>query len=228
MAAPQALPVHEMTFVPRNLVSIQVGCLSASVYPKIEPSMPVFECVHAFQVITSALEPLPPVDTRLILDALGTQLNCSAIINGLMFDWQSLFDSAWNNFCNLAIVTFHNSAGTEIKNTTNAGNPAILLPIQNAPKAVCHQNDVSFVPVTCLVDFSRLVNIPNYGPTTLCIGFYLELPQTTMATTDGKNIAYNLGNVAWREQSVNAHKQGGPHINSCTVSLRWSHCSSPH
>jgi hypothetical protein len=191
MAAPQALPVHEMTFVPRNLVPIQVGRLSASVYPKIEPSMPVFECVHAFQLVKSALETLP-VDTRLILDALGTQLNCSAIVDGLMFDWQSPFDSTWYNFCNLAIITFHDSAGTEIKNTTNAGDPAILLPIQNSPKAACHQKDVHFVCVTCSVSFSRLVTISNYGPTTLCIGFYLKLLQMTVAMTNGNNVIYYL------------------------------------
>ena len=62
---------NEMTFVPRDLVSIQVGCLYASVYPKVKPTMPIHEHAHAFQVIKSTLEPLP-VDTRLILEAIGT------------------------------------------------------------------------------------------------------------------------------------------------------------
>jgi hypothetical protein len=199
MAAPQALPVHEMTFVPCNLVPIQVGRLSTSVYPKIEPNMPVFECVHAFQLVKSALETLP-VDTRLILDALGTQLNCSANVDGLMFDWQSPFGSAWYNFCNVAIVRFHDFAGTEIKNTTNAGDPAILLPVRNSPKAACHQKDVHFVCVTCSVNFSRLVTISNYVPTTLCIGFYLELPQMTVAMINGNNVTYNL--TTWHGMSV--------------------------
>jgi hypothetical protein len=88
-----------MPFVPHILVTVQPGCLLASVYPKIEPSMPVFERAHAFQVVKSALEPLP-ADTRLIFDAIGTQRNCSAIVNGLMFNWHSLFDSAWYDFCN--------------------------------------------------------------------------------------------------------------------------------
>ena len=68
---------NEMTFVPRDLVSIQVGRLYASVYPKVEPTMPIHERAHAFQVIKSALESLP-VDTRLILEAIGTQLNCNS------------------------------------------------------------------------------------------------------------------------------------------------------
>jgi hypothetical protein len=90
--------------------------------------MPVSECAHAFQVVKSALEPLP-VDTWLILGAIGTQLNCSTIVDGLMFDWCSLFDSAWYHFCNLVIVTFHDSTGAEIKTTTTPSNAAILLPI---------------------------------------------------------------------------------------------------
>jgi hypothetical protein len=141
MAAPHVFPVHKMTFVPRNLVTNQVCHLSVSVYPQIKLTMPVFEHAHAFQVVKSALKPLP-VDTRLILDAMGTQLNCSTIVDGLMFDWRSLFDFAWYNFCNLAMVTFHNSTNAEIKNTTTASNPAILLPIQNGPKAMCRQKDV--------------------------------------------------------------------------------------
>jgi hypothetical protein len=61
-----ANPVHEITFVPWDLVTNQVGCLSASVYPKVDPSMPVVERTNAFQVVKSALEALP-VNMRLIL-----------------------------------------------------------------------------------------------------------------------------------------------------------------
>ncbi len=88
-----ANPVHKMTFVLQDLVTIQVGGLSASVYPKVDPSMPVFERAHAFQVIKSALKALP-IDMRLIINAVGSQLNCSAIIDGLMYYWRNLFDSA--------------------------------------------------------------------------------------------------------------------------------------
>ncbi len=62
MASAPAQQVHEMMFVPHELVTIQVGRLSASVYPKIDSSMPIFELAHAFQVVKNALEPLP-IDT---------------------------------------------------------------------------------------------------------------------------------------------------------------------
>jgi hypothetical protein len=102
------------------------------------------------------------------------------------------FDSAWYNFRNLSIVTFHDSGSAEVKTTTTAGNAAILLPIQDGAKASCCQKDICFICVMCNVDFSGLITIPSYRPTVLRIGFYLELPQTTIAMTDGHNVTYNL------------------------------------
>ncbi len=153
--------------------------------------MPVFERAHMFQVVKSTLKPLP-IDTCLILDAIGTQLYCSTIVDGLMFDWQSLFDSAWYNFCNLSIVTFHDSSSAEIKNTTTASNAAILLPVQDRAKALCCQKDVCFVCIMCNVDFSELITVPSYKPTVLHAGFYLEFQQSTVAMLDGHNFTYNL------------------------------------
>ncbi len=77
--------MNEMMFVPRDLVTIQVGRLSASVYPKVDPGMPVFECAHAFQLVKSAFKALP-IDMHLILDGIGSQLNCSAIVDSLMYN----------------------------------------------------------------------------------------------------------------------------------------------
>jgi hypothetical protein len=183
--------MHKQWFVPKDCVTIQVGRLSASVYPKVESSMPVFEHAHAFQVTKSALESLA-VDTRLILEAMGTQLNCSMTVDGLIHDWHGLFNSAWLKFNNLAIVLFHNLAGRGINNTIIAGNPALLLPVVNGLVGICRQQDVRLVHVGCKIDFTRLVMVHNYGPTTLCFGFYLKLPQTTFAMVNGNNQAFNL------------------------------------
>jgi hypothetical protein len=70
MASAPAQQVHEMTFVPQELITIQVGHLSASVYPKIDSNIPIFERAHTFQVVKNALEPLK-INTRIILDAIG-------------------------------------------------------------------------------------------------------------------------------------------------------------
>ena len=130
MTVPPSPSGSGMSFVPLDLVSIQVGRYSANVYPKIDATMPIFERAHAFQVARSAIK-LIPVDTRVLFNALGTQLNCSAIVNGLMFDWRSRFDDHWGDFTHLTIQSLHNSAGTKINNTTIAGNPNIPLPVQN-------------------------------------------------------------------------------------------------
>ncbi len=61
---------HEMAFVPRELVTIQVGWMSASMYPRVEPMMPIHELAHMYQVIKSMLESLP-VNMCLILEAVG-------------------------------------------------------------------------------------------------------------------------------------------------------------
>ena len=182
-------PANEMTFVPRDLVSIQVGRLYASVYPKVEPTMPIHERAHAFQVIKSALESLP-VDTRLILEAIGTQLNCNSQVDGSMFDFRSMFDEAWYDFANLAIQSFHNSAGAVINTTVSAVDPSILLPVANGPLPTCRQPDVRYVRVSCTIDFARLISVP--GPTVLRVGFYIELPQTTRVMVNGIGANYNL------------------------------------
>ncbi len=178
-----------MAFVPCDLVSIQVGRLYASVYPKVEPTMPIHERAHAFQVIKSALKSLP-LDMRLILEAIGTQLNCNAQVDGAMFDFCSMFDKSWYNFANLVIQSFHNSAGAVIQNTMIAGNPAVLLAVANGPLPACCQQDVCYVHVSCTINFARLITIP--GPTVLRVGFYIKLPQTTRVMVNGLGANYNL------------------------------------
>ena len=99
---------------------------------------------------------------------------------------------AWYNFQNLTIAGYHGSDGKEIKNCIIPGSSTILKPVQNGSKADCRAQDIRFVRVTCSVSFSRLVTIVQYGPTTLRMGHYLELPQTTEAMIDGLGNNYNL------------------------------------
>jgi hypothetical protein len=181
---------HEMAFVPRELVTIQVGHMSASVYPKVEPTMPIHELAHAYQAIKSAHKSLP-VDMPLILEAIGMQLNCNSIIDGAMFIFRSLFDEAWFDFGNLVIQSFHNSADTVIQNTTTAANPSVLLPVTNGPLPTCRQQEIRYVHVSCTIDYARLITVP--GPTILRIlGFYIKLPQTTGVMINGVGVNYNL------------------------------------
>jgi hypothetical protein len=179
--------VHEMAFIPRKLFTVQVGHYLVNVYPKVEPSMPVYERTHAFQVACTALEPLP-VNRCLILDVLGAQLNCSAIVDGQVFNWLNRFDKHWFNFANLVIQLFHNLAGIELKTTATAADPTVLLPMQNGSPANCRKADVCFVCVQCSIDFLPLVTITNPGPSVLRAQFCIELPQTTVALSSTRPV----------------------------------------
>ena len=130
------------------------------------------------------------MDTRLILEAIGTQLNCNSQVDGSMFDVRSIFDKAWYNFANLAIQLFHNSAGAVLINTVSAVDPSILLPVTGGPLPTSRQQDVRYVRVSCTVDFSRLISIP--GPTVLCVRFYIKLPQMMLVMVNGVGANYNL------------------------------------
>ncbi len=68
-----------------------------------------------------------------------------------------------------------------------------LLPVQDGNVANCCRQNIKFVWVQLSIDFILLINVSNQvKPTTLWMEYYLELPHTTRAMTNGKNVAYNL------------------------------------
>ncbi len=84
MATPQDMRVvHEMGFAPLDPVDVFVGRMSVKLYPKITPSMPVYERAHAFQVIKAVLKDLS-TNLRLIIDNFGSQLNASSTVEGIL------------------------------------------------------------------------------------------------------------------------------------------------
>ena len=149
-----------MSFIPRDLVTITVGRHSASCYPKVEAKMPVHERAFAYQVAKSALESLP-VDIRLIIEAMATQLNCNATADGLMYDWKSVLDEGWYNPALLQILSFHNSAGGEILDTTTITDASVLLLVVDGARANCHKSDVRFVRVQITLEHGVLRRGPH-------------------------------------------------------------------
>jgi hypothetical protein len=103
------------------------------------------ECTHAFQTNKTALSAVG-INRRAMLDTLGVQLNLSAIVNGILGDWNYHFCCSWCNFQHQTILLFHSSAGTWVNNTTGVSNLTILLPVINGPLADCHKQ-VCFVQV---------------------------------------------------------------------------------
>ena len=196
-AIPEGVPqgkassVAEMSFIPQELVSVPVGRLSIKLYPMVQGTWAVHERAHAYQVNISALRSAP-IDTRTMLDTLGGQLSSSTTVDGHIEDWLEYFRGHWIDFTKLELMTFHNSNGDVINDTTIAADPTILKPVQNGLLANCRSSDVRFVRLQIALDFADLVTLDPPGNTILRHSYYLELPQTTQAMVNGGGAAYNL------------------------------------
>ena len=152
----------------------------------------VYERAHAFQIAKAALENLP-ANLRLVMDAFGAQLNASSTVEGILSDWRRFFQERWLDFAHLSILSFHNSKGDRIDTTTTAADNRVLLPIVNGPVADCRKEDICYVCVQCVLDFSALITIDPYPVSpVLRESYYIELPQGTQAMTDETGAGYTL------------------------------------
>jgi hypothetical protein len=189
-AQPPAAP--GAPFAPRVLVPISVGRSTVYIYPCVDNSMQPHKRAHAYHITLTVLTS-QNLDMRLQLDALGHQLNLQATVDGVVNDWLRFFQDFWYDFSRLTFLSFHSVNGDVNEDTTMAQDTTILLPVQDGNVANCHRQNVKFVRVQLSIDFVSLVSVPNnVGPTTLCTEYYIELPQTTRAMTNGNNVAYNL------------------------------------
>ncbi len=192
MSDPPAPASLGIPFAPCLLVQVWVGPATIGLYPVIDPSMPPHKRAHAFHINKTALA-AQNIDIRLQLDALGTQLNLSATVDGTINNWFHFFYDSWFDFSKLTILSFHNIKGNIVQDTMDAADPAILLPIQDGVLADCHKKEIKFVRIQLMLDFSPLVNItPIAGPTILRAEYYIELPQTSRQLLNGTGTAYNL------------------------------------
>jgi hypothetical protein len=163
-------------FVPRPLKPVQVDKLTIKLYPLVDSSMKPPECVHTFQTNKRALFALG-INHRAMLNTLGAQLNLGAIVDSILGDWNCHF--CWWNFQHLTILMFHSSAGTQVNDTTNASDLAILLPAVNGSSAdFCKQ--VCFVQVQLNLNFASLVPPGVQGLTILRVSFTLNYHRAHM------------------------------------------------
>ncbi len=117
-------------FAPRALVPVRIGSFTVMLYPVVESSMPPHERAHAFHFNKTALA-ANNIDLRLQLDALGTQLNLNATVDGIINDWYRFFYDNWFDFTKLTILSFHNQKGTIMSNTTDPAAPTPM-PLQRS------------------------------------------------------------------------------------------------
>jgi hypothetical protein len=178
-------------FVPEQLVLVSVGCYQVNLYPKLHLTASVVVRAHAYQICKSALGALN-INIRILFNTLGLQLNCMATINGLVYDFTQVYEEGWFDPANLQVLSFHDSAGAIINNTTVAGNPTVLLPVINRLVANCRQQDVRYVRVQLSLNFANLLGPRHVGATVFKLMYYIGLPQTLVNMTNGTNVAYVL------------------------------------
>ena len=85
------------SFAPKTLVPVSVGRTTMNLYPVVDTTMLVHEHAHAFQINKTALL-LQALKLRVMLDALGAQLNLSASVEGMIEEWLWFFQDSWFNF----------------------------------------------------------------------------------------------------------------------------------
>ena len=123
-------------FVPRPLKNIQVDKQTVKLYPIVDLSIKPPKRAHEFQTNKTALS-IPIIDRRAMLDTLGAQINLSTIVGGVFGDWTRHFRCNWCNFALLTTLLFHSDAGTQVNDTCNVNNSAVLLPVVNRPLGNC-------------------------------------------------------------------------------------------
>jgi hypothetical protein len=128
MSDPPAPGSMGTPFAPCALVQVQVGPYTISLYPVVDQSMLPHKRVHTIHYNKTALA-TQNLDLRLQLDALGTQLNLIAMVDGTINDWFRFFYDSWFDFPKLTILSFHNVKGNIMTTTTEAADPTVLLPV---------------------------------------------------------------------------------------------------
>jgi len=129
-------------FAPQSLVPINIGRATVNLYPIINQSMATHERAHAFHINKTTLS-LQNINLRVQLDALGHQLNLSAMVEGIITDWLRYFYvyDRWCDFTQLQILSFHNTKGDEVNDTTDATDSSILLPVIDGAYVTCCKNE---------------------------------------------------------------------------------------
>ncbi len=97
------------------------------------------------------------------------------------------------NFAHLTILLFHALNVDRIDTTTTATNPQVMLPIINGPVGNCCNQDVHFMRVQCILNFTPLTTIDPYPVSPILrVSYYIKLPQGSHPMLNGDNQGYTL------------------------------------
>ena len=183
-----SVPTSTATFTPKSLMPVAIGRQTVNLYPVIDTTMCAHERAYAFHVNKTNLANVT-LTPRQMLTALGQQIGQETSIQGEISDFLHRFNTMWNDFSQLSILSFHDSIGNVINNTTTIADDSILLPVQDGALLQCRSPDVRFVYVRADVDYSDKIDA---GVRTFRTEYFVELPHTTHNMTNGAGAAYAL------------------------------------
>jgi hypothetical protein len=178
---------YDLQFVHRPLVEqVKISGISVSLYPTPDALMlDAIERAHGFHVTKNKLLAANLVPRQVLTD-LGQQTGQGTVVNREIIAGflRRHFHDHWRDFQNLTILSWHNSTGAIMANTTTtAADSSILLPVQNGVlDNSFRQQDVRFVRVQVSIDYSY--SIPGVSPI-LRLNFYIKLPQETRVMING-------------------------------------------
>jgi hypothetical protein len=108
------------------------------------------------------------LDQRVRILALTKHLDLMLTTESSLADWERKLMKNWFNFqYYLTIISWHDTKGDPINNTTVAGDPAVLLSVQNGVQNQCRSAGVKFVCVQLDLDFADLNTIQGATNTVL-------------------------------------------------------------
>ena len=163
-----------------------------SLYPKVDATMSEPEKALAYQQNRAALAGAD-LDQRARILALADRLDLMHTAESSLADWERRLQKNWFNFAHLSIISWHDSCGKVVSDTTTPNDPCVLLPVQNGAAASCRSEGVTFVRVNLRLDFSELrTSSPSKAGCVLRGSYYIELPQNTVQLEDANKRAYNL------------------------------------
>jgi hypothetical protein len=109
-------------FVPKQPEIVQIGKMSIPLYPKVVATMSDPQKAMAYQQNKMALASAN-LDQRARILALAKRLNLMLTAESSLADWEQKLMKSWFNFQNLIIISWHDTKGNPINNTTVTGNP---------------------------------------------------------------------------------------------------------
>jgi hypothetical protein len=121
------------------------------------------------------------LDQRACLFTLADRLNLMLTAKSGPANWERKLSHNWENFQYLTILSWHNTKGTVIADTTSAANPSVLKPIHDGKRDDCRSAGIKFIQVQLKLDYSDLATLDRRHPILSSMASttssYLKLPR---------------------------------------------------